>query len=134
MSLAKESDKAARDALRAGRPALVWLANLADLELHTSLSRADDIATPTVVAFDLDPGEPATIVQCCEVALLMRDALDGIGLDAYPKTSGSKGMQVYADTANIGSFPNVLVRRPVASLRHERLTIEDALDFLFTGL
>ncbi len=74
---------------------LVWLANLADLELHTSLSRADDIATPTVVAFDLDPGEPATIVQCCEVALLMRDALDGIGLDAYPKTSGSKGMQVY---------------------------------------
>jgi bifunctional non-homologous end joining protein LigD len=77
-------------------PTLVWLANLADLELHPSLSLADDIDRPTVMAFDLDPGEPAGLSQCSEVALLLRDALAQIGLDCYPKTSGSKGIQVYA--------------------------------------
>ena len=74
---------------------LVWATNLASLELHTSLSRAADMPTPTLVAFDLDPGEPATIVECCRVALLLRDVFAGLGLQAFPKTSGSKGMQVY---------------------------------------
>ena len=76
-------------------PTLVWLANLADLELHTSLARADDYGTPTVIAFDLDPGPPATIVECAEVALELRMIFEHLGLEAFPKTSGSKGMQVY---------------------------------------
>jgi bifunctional non-homologous end joining protein LigD len=76
-------------------PTLVWLANLADLELHTSLSLAVDVTAPTIVAFDLDPGPPATIVHCAEVALRLREAFEHLGLEAFPKTSGSKGMQVY---------------------------------------
>jgi bifunctional non-homologous end joining protein LigD len=74
---------------------LVWLANLADLELHPSLSLADDINRPTVMAFDLDPGPPAGLAECCEVALLLRDALGQLGLESFAKTSGSKGIQVY---------------------------------------
>lgn len=74
---------------------LVWLANLADLELHTSLSVIPDLDTPTMVAFDLDPGEPAGLVDCARIALLLRDLIGGLGLECYPKTSGSKGVQVY---------------------------------------
>jgi bifunctional non-homologous end joining protein LigD len=76
-------------------PTLVWLANLADLELHPSLSLVDDIDRPTVMAFDLDPGEPAALPECCEVAFLLRDALTQLGLESFAKTSGSKGIQVY---------------------------------------
>ena len=76
-------------------PTLVWLANLADLELHTSLALAADYGSPTVIAFDLDPGPPATIVECAEVALDLRLIFEHLGMQAFPKTSGSKGMQVY---------------------------------------
>jgi bifunctional non-homologous end joining protein LigD len=76
-------------------PTLVWLANLADLELHPSLSLVEDIDRPTVMAFDLDPGPPAGLAECCEVAFLLRDALSQIGLRSFAKTSGSKGIQVY---------------------------------------
>ena len=76
-------------------PTLVWLANLADLELHPSLAFAADVTSPAILAFDLDPGEPATIVECAEVAVRLRAALMTLGLEAFPKTSGSKGMQVY---------------------------------------
>lgn len=76
-------------------PTLVWLANLADLELHVSLSRAPDMQRPTVIAFDLDPGAPANIVQCCQVALRIREIFDRFGMESFPKTSGSKGLQVY---------------------------------------
>jgi bifunctional non-homologous end joining protein LigD len=76
-------------------PTLVWLANMADLELHPSLSLVDDIDRPTVMAFDLDPGPPAGIPECCEVAFILRDALSQIGLESFAKTSGSKGIQVY---------------------------------------
>jgi bifunctional non-homologous end joining protein LigD len=75
---------------------LVWLANLADLELHPSLSLVDDILRPTVMAFDLDPGPPAGLTECCEVALILREALGHVGLECFAKTSGSKGIQVYA--------------------------------------
>ncbi len=74
---------------------MVWLANLADLELHPSLSLADDINRPTVMAFDLDPGPPAGLAECCEVAVLLRDTLAQLGLESFAKTSGSKGIQVY---------------------------------------
>jgi bifunctional non-homologous end joining protein LigD len=75
---------------------LVWLANLADLELHPSLALARDPDEPTVLAFDLDPGPPAGISECCEVAHLLREALSELGLQSFAKTSGSKGMQLYA--------------------------------------
>jgi bifunctional non-homologous end joining protein LigD len=76
-------------------PTLVWLANLADLELHPSLSKVPDVERPTIMAFDLDPGPPAGLVECCEVAVLLRDALAALGLESFAKTSGSKGIQVY---------------------------------------
>jgi len=76
-------------------PTLVWLANLADLELHTSLAKASDPRAPTILAFDLDPGPPATIVECAHVALRLREVFAHLGLEGFPKTSGSKGMQVY---------------------------------------
>ena len=76
-------------------PTLVWLANLADLELHPSLSLAGDIERPTVMAFDLDPGPPAALAECCEVAMLLRETLAQLGLQSFVKLSGSKGMQVY---------------------------------------
>jgi bifunctional non-homologous end joining protein LigD len=74
---------------------LVWAANLADLELHTSLSRKDNIGRPTMMVFDLDPGVPADIVQCCQVALWLRDLLGKWKLKSFAKTSGSKGLQIY---------------------------------------
>ena len=74
---------------------LVWVANLASLELHTSLSRADAIERPTMMVFDLDPGAPATVVECCRVALRLRELFDQMGLQSVAKTSGSKGLQLY---------------------------------------
>ena len=76
-------------------PTLVWAANLADLELHTSLARKQNVARPTMMVFDLDPGPPANIVQCGEVGVWLRDLLAELGLKSFPKTSGSKGLQVY---------------------------------------
>jgi len=76
-------------------PTLVWAANLADLELHTSLARKRDVTRPTMMVFDLDPGLPANIVQCCQVGLWLRDLLGRMQLKSFPKTSGSKGLQVY---------------------------------------
>src|SRR5438105_2198120 len=94
-------------------PTLIWVANLASLELHTALHRAaastgapgetrglhlppPGTFAPDMVVFDLDPGAPAAFPECAEVALWLREALDGLGLACYPKTSGSKGLQVYA--------------------------------------
>src|SRR5580698_2083478 len=74
---------------------LVWLANLAAIELHPSLSLAKDITCPTMMVFDLDPGAPADIVQCCRVGLWLREIFEHFGLQSFPKTSGSKGLQIY---------------------------------------
>jgi bifunctional non-homologous end joining protein LigD len=76
-------------------PTLVWAANLADLELHTALSRKNNIERPTMMVFDLDPGPPADIVQCCQVGIWLRELLSKMKLKAFAKTSGSKGLQVY---------------------------------------
>jgi bifunctional non-homologous end joining protein LigD len=76
-------------------PTLVWAANLASLELHTSLSFASAMPHPSSIVFDLDPGEPADIVQCCQVGLWVRDAFTRFGLRSFAKTSGSKGLQIY---------------------------------------
>jgi bifunctional non-homologous end joining protein LigD len=76
-------------------PALVWAANLADLELHTFLHKAPAISRPTALAFDLDPGAPSDMVDCCRVALWLRAIFEELNLQSFAKTSGSKGLQLY---------------------------------------
>lgn len=76
-------------------PGLVWTANMAALELHVPMSAAPDTYEPRAVVFDLDPGPPADVQTCAEVALLLKGLFDRMGLVACPKTSGSKGLQVY---------------------------------------
>ena len=82
--------------------ALVWTANLAALELHSPMARFHDIESPTIVVFDLDPGEPAGMAECCRVGLAVRDILASVQLQSFAKTSGSKGLQLYVplNTAN----------------------------------
>jgi bifunctional non-homologous end joining protein LigD len=75
--------------------AVVWLANLAAIELHPTLAAKPDLASPTSVVFDLDPGAPADVLTCARVALLVRDVLEQLHLEAWAKTSGSKGLQLY---------------------------------------
>ena len=76
-------------------PTLVWTSNLANLELHTFLHCAPKIKVPTMLAFDLDPGEGTDIVLCAQVGLWIRDLLESLGIQSFPKTSGSKGLQLY---------------------------------------
>ncbi|HWR13306.1 MAG TPA: non-homologous end-joining DNA ligase [Terriglobales bacterium] len=76
-------------------PTLVWTANLASIELHTSLSLGKKIEQPTYIVFDLDPGPPADILKCCRVGLWVRDIFDKLGMKSFSKTSGSKGLQIY---------------------------------------
>jgi bifunctional non-homologous end joining protein LigD len=78
-----------------GKPTLIWMAQLAAIELHPSLSLGRAPKRPTVLVFDLDPGPPADIVDCCHVALRLRDLFGHFGVQSFPKSSGSKGMQVY---------------------------------------
>ena len=87
-----------------GRPTLVWMAQLAAIELHPSLSLGRAPTRPTVLAFDLDPGPPADVVDCCHVALRLRDMFGHFGVQCFPKTSGSKGMQVYVPLNNRDSY------------------------------
>jgi bifunctional non-homologous end joining protein LigD len=82
------------------RPTLVWMAQLAAIELHPSLSLAPEHDRPTVLAFDLDPGPPAEVLSCCKVALRLRELFAHFGVECFPKTSGSKGLQVYAPLNN----------------------------------
>jgi bifunctional non-homologous end joining protein LigD len=100
---------------------LVWLANLADLELHTSLSRAPEMQQPTVIAFDLDPGPPANIVQCCQVGLWVREIFEQFGMQSFPKTSGSKGLQVYVPLNSDVSYDQTKpFAKAIAQLLEER--------------
>ena len=104
------------------RPTLIWLANLADVELHTSLSLAQAPEQPTMLVFDLDPGEPAGIVECCEVARVLHGLFDQLGLQSFAKTSGSKGLQVYVPLNVPTSYEQTkpLARR-VAELLEQRM-------------
>jgi bifunctional non-homologous end joining protein LigD len=81
--------------------AMVWAANMAAIEIHAPMALADDLATPRALVFDFDPGAPATIVECCEVALATREVLESVGLQSWCKTSGSKGLQLYVPL-NVG--------------------------------
>ena len=76
-------------------PTLAWAANLADIELHTSLSLAEAVDRPTMMVFDLDPGPPADIIACSRVGIWLRDLFAQLRLESFAKTSGSKGLQVY---------------------------------------
>jgi bifunctional non-homologous end joining protein LigD len=121
---------------------LVWIANLAALELHVPLALASDLARPGAVVFDLDPGPPATIVECCRVALLLHGTFERLGLESFAKTSGSKGLQVYVplagdvDYAGTKRFssglaqlleraqPDLVVSRMTRSLRRGKVLID----------
>ena len=110
-------------------PTLVWIANLASIELHPSLSLSTDITVPTMIVFDLDPGPPANIIQCAQVGLWVRDIFDHFGLQSFPKTSGSKGLQIYVPlntkTAyeQTKSFANALAR--LLEHEHPELVVSD---------
>ncbi len=74
---------------------LIWAANLADLEFHTFLARGDNVDCPTMMVFDLDPGAPASLLECTRVGCWLHAALERLGLKSFAKTSGSKGLQIY---------------------------------------
>jgi bifunctional non-homologous end joining protein LigD len=84
--------------------ALLWAVNIGSIELHTSLHLRHDLSRPTVIAFDLDPGPGTNVLHCCEVALRIRELFAGMNLDTYPKTSGSKGLQVYVPLNDAVSY------------------------------
>ena len=120
---------------------LVWAANLASLELHTSLSRYPDLPKPSFLVFDLDPGPPASIVECCRVGLWIRDALERLGLRSFAKSSGSKGLQLYCPL-NSPSDSNVTydVTKPLAhelaralEQNHPELVVSDMKKSLREG-
>lgn len=118
-------------------PTIVWIANLAGIELHPSLSLAKDITCPTMMVFDLDPGPPANIVQCCQVAFWLRDIFSQIGLESFPKTSGSKGLQIYVPLNSkthydqTKSFAHALAR--LLEQEHPELIVSDMKKALRTG-
>jgi bifunctional non-homologous end joining protein LigD len=121
---------------------LVWAVNLADLELHTFLHKAPAIQRPTMVAFDLDPGPPADLVTCCDVAVKLKAMLDQLKLKSWAKTSGSKGIQVYVPLngpvtyektkafaralaeAMASQFPELIVSKMQKSLRAGKVLVD----------
>ncbi len=83
---------------------LAWAVNLADLEMHVPLHRAKDLDQPDSVVFDLDPGAPAGLLECCQVAVILQDTFERLGLRSLVKTSGSKGLQLYLPLNTKGSY------------------------------
>ena len=116
---------------------LVWLANLAAIELHPSLSLAKDITCPTMMVFDLDPGPPANIVQCCQVGLWLREIFEHFRLQSFPKTSGSKGLQIYVPLNTPTNYDTTkMFARALAQLleqEHPEMVVSDMKKTLRTG-
>lgn len=83
--------------------ALVWAANMAAIEIHAPMALAADLDNPRALVFDFDPGAPATVVECCEIALAAREVLASVGLEGWCKTSGSKGLQMYVPLNSSGA-------------------------------
>jgi len=102
-------------------PTLVWAANLGDLELHTSLAKGKKIDEPTMMVFDLDPGPPANIIDCSKAAFWLKEKLDQAGLQSFPKTSGSKGLQLYVPLNTATSYE---VTKPYAQALAQALERE----------
>ncbi|HYL12914.1 MAG TPA: non-homologous end-joining DNA ligase [Terriglobales bacterium] len=118
-------------------PTLIWIANLASLELHPSLSLAKDISCPTMIVFDLDPGPPADMVQCAKVGLWLREIFEHFGLKSFPKTSGSKGLQIYVPLHTPTSYEKT---KPLAHAlarlleeEHPDLVVSDMKKAMRTG-
>jgi bifunctional non-homologous end joining protein LigD len=122
-------------------PALIWAANLAGLELHVPMWRMPDIRRPDLLVFDLDPGAPANIVDCCRVAEDLRPLLEADGLTPLAKTSGGKGLQLYARISGLTSdqasdqarayaeqlereYPRRIVSRMTKALRTGKVLID----------
>jgi bifunctional non-homologous end joining protein LigD len=121
---------------------LVWMASLADLELHTSLALKSNVARPTMMVFDLDPGEGANIIQCCQVAFWLREKFQARKLESFPKTSGSKGLQIYVPLntpttfeatktmarqlgdAIVAEHPDAVVTKMLKTLRKNKVLID----------
>jgi bifunctional non-homologous end joining protein LigD len=118
-------------------PSLVWAANLADLELHTFLHKAPAIDRPTCLAFDLDPGPPADIIQCCQVGLRLKSLFDSLKLKTFAKTSGSKGLQVYVPLNTPITYDKTKVFAHNVALalekQHPELIVEKMLKKLRNG-
>ena len=118
-------------------PTLVWIANLAGIELHPSLSLAKDISSPRSMVFDLDPGPPANIVQCCQVGMWLREIFEHFGLQSFPKTSGLKGLQIYVPLNSPTSydvtkaFAHALAR--LLENEHRELVVSDMKKQLRVG-
>jgi bifunctional non-homologous end joining protein LigD len=118
-------------------PTFVWIANLAGIELHPSLSLAKDISSPRSMVFDLDPGPPANIVQCCQVGMWLREIFEHFGLQSFPKTSGSKGLQIYVPLNSPTSydvtkaFAHALAR--LLENEHRELVVSDMKKQLRVG-
>jgi bifunctional non-homologous end joining protein LigD len=108
-------------------PTLVWMAQLAALELHPSLSKSRAPKRPTVVAFDLDPGPPADVVDCARVALRLREVLSQLKLESFVKTSGSKGMQLYVPLNTKTSYEET---RPFAQALAQLIAKQDPENIL----
>jgi bifunctional non-homologous end joining protein LigD len=100
---------------------LVWAVNLADLEMHVSLSSRADLERPTAMVFDLDPGAPAGLLECARVAMRLRRLFDALELAAYPKTSGGKGLQVYVPLNTAVTYEDT---KPLAKAIAEKLEAE----------
>jgi bifunctional non-homologous end joining protein LigD len=100
---------------------LAWCANNAAVELHPFLHTKDDIQRPTHIAFDLDPGEGADLLTCIEVGFLVREVLKGLKLEAYPKVSGSKGLQLYVPLNTDVTYDSVTpFAKSIAELLHRQ--------------
>jgi bifunctional non-homologous end joining protein LigD len=116
---------------------LVWVANLASLELHPSLSLAKDIDCPTMMVFDLDPGPPADMVQCAQVGIWLRSIFEHFRLQSFPKSSGSKGLQIYVplhtptNYNKTKPFAHALAR--LLEEEHPDLVVSDMKKALRTG-
>jgi bifunctional non-homologous end joining protein LigD len=116
---------------------LIWVANLASIELHPSLSLARDIGCPTMIVFDLDPGPPADMVECAQVGVWLREIFGHFGLKSFPKTSGSKGLQIYVPLNTPTSyektkpFAHALAR--LLEEEHPGLVVSDMKKAMRTG-
>jgi len=118
-------------------PTIIWVANLAAIELHPSLSLAQDIECPRTMVFDLDPGPPANIVQCCQVGMWLRAIFEHFSLESFAKTSGSKGLQIYVPLNTKTSyddtkpFAHALAR--LLENEHRDLVVSDMKKSVRTG-
>lgn len=117
-------------------PTLIWAANLAALELHTPMWRYPNVGEPDLLVFDLDPGPPATVVECCQVALLLRPLLEKMDLQPVAKTSGGKGLQLYAAVRGLTSEQTSSLAKDLAEMlevEHERLVVSKMTKALRPG-